>query len=521
MKYHFAAFEFDADGYELLRNGEVVDATPQVLAILKFLLVSRNRLVTKDELVDEVWDGRAISDAAITVRVRALRQALGDSGSEQRLIRTVRGHGFRFVGDVKVEQGSLPRPADPAPNPAQQTEAPSEARPRIAVLPFELLHAPSEFDILARALPDEILTSLSKLHSLGVIARGSSFQYEAYSVSPRELRQALGVDYSLSGQLELSPDHLRLALELADTQSEAVVWREQYDAPLSDVHALREEVVAMIAQCVEESITQNELRRTRMLVPNQLSSWHAFHRGMERLKPPFVNQFQEAGALFDMAMERDPLFARAQAGKALAEYERFLTDHELDHDTQRNRVSHEALRALELDPVDPLSHYAYSCGRRIFGDAQESILSLQRAIDLSPNFAKALADLSYTQATIGATESARQNVAQALALSPLDPSPIRVTSTYMMIGIIDGDVDLALDWARKSVSSPSPTLASLVTALTSFHMAGDEQQALATAKRISCSIPEGSLTRIQDANYELDERLLSAIAAAHKAYGLD
>ena len=102
MLYLFDAFELDADQIELRRNGVAVPIEPQVFALLRLLVESRDRMVSKEEVVEKVWEGRFVSDSAISSRIKFARRALGDDGKEQRFIRTLHGQGFRFIGDVRI-----------------------------------------------------------------------------------------------------------------------------------------------------------------------------------------------------------------------------------------------------------------------------------------------------------------------------------------------------------------------------------------------------------------------------------
>ena len=109
MTFTFANCEIDCDRRELLRSGEVTHVEPQVFDVLVHLVRHRDRVVSKDELIQAVWDGRIVSDETITSRVSAARRAIGDSGADQRLIRTVTRRGFRFVGAVREGAAPLAR----------------------------------------------------------------------------------------------------------------------------------------------------------------------------------------------------------------------------------------------------------------------------------------------------------------------------------------------------------------------------------------------------------------------------
>jgi DNA-binding winged helix-turn-helix (wHTH) protein len=182
LRYLFEEYAFDADRRELHRGADVVSVAPQVFDLLDYLIRNRERLVSKDDLINAIWNGRSVSDAALTTRLNAARTAIGDSGHEQRLIKILPRKGFRFVGRVLVAQ--VPAAAATADNPV---EPPRPAltlpdRPSIAVLPFTNLSSDPEQEYFADGMVDDIITGLSRSKSLFVIARNSSFTYKGKAV---------------------------------------------------------------------------------------------------------------------------------------------------------------------------------------------------------------------------------------------------------------------------------------------------------------------------------------------------
>src|SRR5262245_34849523 len=170
MIYQFGAFELDVATIELRANGTLHSLEPQVFALLALLVENRDRVVAKDELIEKVWDGRIVSDAAISSRVKSARQALGDDGRAQRFIRTIHGRGFRFVAEVRGSRASAAHvtEARQAASTDQNLEATVQqldrlSRPSLAVLPFRVLGDAGRYAPLASALPDELITDLSRL----------------------------------------------------------------------------------------------------------------------------------------------------------------------------------------------------------------------------------------------------------------------------------------------------------------------------------------------------------------------
>ena len=183
MRYLFEEYAFDTDRRELHRGADVVSIAPQVFDLLDYLIRNRERVVSKADLINVIWNGRCVSDAALTTRLNVARTAVGDSGEQQRLIKTLPRKGFRFVGPVLEAQGSVG--AATADNPIEsQRPAPAlPDKPSIAILPFTNLSSDPDQDYFADGMVDEITAALSRFKSLFVIARNSSFTYKGKAVN--------------------------------------------------------------------------------------------------------------------------------------------------------------------------------------------------------------------------------------------------------------------------------------------------------------------------------------------------
>ena len=198
MRYRFEEFAFDIDRRELHRGAEVVSVTPQVFDLLEYLIRNRERVVSKDDLINAVWNGRIVSDAALTTRLNAVRAAIGDTGEKQRLIKTLPRKGFRFVGQVQeTREVAASNPGEVAPERAPALPD----RPSIAVLPFENMSDDPEQEYFADGMVEEIITALSRFKWLFVIARNSSFTYRGKAVNVKQVGYELGVRYVLEGSV--------------------------------------------------------------------------------------------------------------------------------------------------------------------------------------------------------------------------------------------------------------------------------------------------------------------------------
>jgi len=211
MRYRVGEHVLDLRRFELRKGDCLLPAEPQVLSVLFHLVENRDRLVSKDELVATIWGGRAVSDSAISSRIKSARQLLGDDGEAQRLIRTVHGKGFRFVGEAAADSEAAPvRPTDPL-----------DSKPSIAVLPFDC--ADTRLSVISDGVPHDLIVGLSRLRSLTVIARGSSFRFRGWSGDLAQVRATLGVTYCLTGTVYAVGERVAVAVELVDTTTSSHV----------------------------------------------------------------------------------------------------------------------------------------------------------------------------------------------------------------------------------------------------------------------------------------------------------
>jgi TolB-like protein len=238
LLFLFENYALDTDRRELCHGAVTVPVEPQVFDLLAHLIKNRDRVVSKDDLVAAVWGGRIISESALTTRINAAWCAIGDSGAEQRLIKTLTRKGVRFVGAVREEakpeevtrvgagEGTAQHP---------KTELPLPDKPSIAVLPFANLSGNPEEDYFADGMAEEIITALSRCASLFVIARNSSFTYKGKAVDVRQVGRELGVRYVLEGSVRRAGNRLRFTGQLIDTSSGAHIWADRFEGTTSDV----------------------------------------------------------------------------------------------------------------------------------------------------------------------------------------------------------------------------------------------------------------------------------------------
>ena len=229
LRYFFEDYSFDTERRELQRGPEIVPITRQVFALLDYLIRNRDRVVSKDDLINAIWNGRIVSDAALTTRLNAARNAVGDSGHEQRLIKTLARQGFRFVGTIFEDQQRAVGSASLPTRGGDFGKMPSSApRLSIVVLPFANLSGEKQQDDFVDAITENLTTDISLLPDYFVISCKTAFAFKGKIVDARQIGRELGVRYVLEGSVQSGADRLRVNAQLIDAESGAHLWAERF-----------------------------------------------------------------------------------------------------------------------------------------------------------------------------------------------------------------------------------------------------------------------------------------------------
>ncbi|QLC23619.1 hypothetical protein HFP57_00300 [Parasphingopyxis algicola] len=518
MSYHFAEFVLDGERFELRRGGDVVRLQPRAMQLLQLLVSSEGRLLTKQDIFDEVWDGRIVSDSALSSQIKAIRKALGDTEQPFRVIGTVYGKGFRLLADVSRKEPA--RLALGEPMRAESEPGSIGKRPSIAVLPFRRLGEDNPWSALSEALPDEIITALSRLRLLHVIARGSSFQFPSATTSLATVRRALSVDYCLSGTIEVDGEKLFVTAELADTRSEGVVWAERFEGKIAAIHEIRADIVSAVMSEVELRIPHNEAQRARLIVPDQLTAWQAYHVGMSHIFMRDNQRQKAAERFFEHAIAIDPKFARAHAG--LSQVYWWLNIQHLfrNSDGMRERMIDTAKRAIDCDPFDPAANLAMARSTSFEQTQDESLLWLDRTVDICPNYAWGHSQIAAKRSMTGPIDMSVKHAQIALSLSPRDP--LRHT-TYAALATSNaslGNFDEAAKWGRKVMELPHTDIVAMVGALCANYLAGHEDVSRTIAERIEIVHPGFTTERFVSAHPMMRKEAAARLKDIFSANGI-
>jgi TolB-like protein len=430
LRYLFEDCVLDTDRRELHRGAALVPVEPQVFDLLVHLVRHRDRVVTKDDLLAAVWQGRIVSDSALFNRINAARTAIGDSGDRQRLIKTLPRKGLRFVGAVREDQ--VPTAAIDPPSPAHpsamagsgtQREAarlPLPGRPSIAVLPFDNMGGDPDQEHFADGISEDLITGLARIRWLFVIARNSAFVYKHRAVDVKQVARELGVRYVLEGSVRRAGKRLRISAQLVDATTGGHYWAERYDRRVGDIFAVQDEITRSVAAAIEPHLLAAEGTRALSRSGDNLDAWELVARAQMQFWRMTREEVLAATGQLQRAVAHYPDYAPARS--LLGFYLVFAVHMGwMDRGEGLNGGCQHAARTVALDDRDPWGHIALGYSALMERRTEEAIAAFRRSVSLNPNSAIGRFHLSHGLAFAGHDREAIEHAEDAIRLSPFDP----------------------------------------------------------------------------------------------------
>jgi TolB-like protein/cytochrome c-type biogenesis protein CcmH/NrfG len=421
VQYFFADHVLDTDRRELTRGADPVVLEPQVFDLLVYLVQNREHVVSKDDLIASVWLGRIVSDSTLTSRINAARKAVGDSGEEQKLIRTVARKGFRFVGAVRQHREHDDQAGAAAMDTApRHMGLPLSDRPAIAVLPFTNMTGDPAQDYFSDGISEDVITALSRLRWFFVIARNSSFIYKGKAVHMKQLAEELGVGYVVEGSVRKSGDRVRITAQLNDVATGSHIWAERYDRSLADVFAVQDEITEAIVAAIEPKLYVAENFRAGRKPPGSMDAWDLVMRALSHHWRVTRQDNVVAQALLEKATAIDPNYG--QAFGLLAASHTFSAHMGWSDIAMVAPVAERAAQAaIMADGHDPWAHFALGAVYMFARRFDDSLAEFESAWRLNPSFAPAQGYYGLTLSYCGRWQEAEIAANRALRLSPRDP----------------------------------------------------------------------------------------------------
>ena len=448
MRYLFEDFALDTDRRELRRGDGVVPTTPQVFDLLDYLIGQRERVVTKDDLIRAVWNGRIVSDAALTTRLNAARAAIGDDGDKQRLIKTLPRRGFRFVG--AVQEGQSPARSPRNDDATQRPFSPPHLS--MVVLPFANLSGDPEQDYFVDGVTESLTTDLSRIRGSFVIGRHTAFTYKGKAVDLKQIGRDLNVGYVLEGSVRRGGNRLRVNVQLVDAETGAHLWTDRFDKTVADLFEMQDEVSARIANALNAQLVEAEARRAeRSLHPDALDLYfqgrHFLNRGLTAKYMALARSF------FEQALALDPENIEVLVGMANIELLGVTTFMVDDRGARLAWVEATLTNVLSMAPHHAAARLTLAMLQLFTNRAALAVRGCEQALELDDNLADAHAYLGFIKVFLGRGAESEAHILQALRLSPRDIYAFKWMHLLGVVKLILGANAEAVEWLRRSLEA--------------------------------------------------------------------
>jgi TolB-like protein/DNA-binding winged helix-turn-helix (wHTH) protein len=504
MKYRFSDFEIDIGQHELRRGGLSVHTEPQVFDLIVHLVRNHDRVVSKDELIDAVWNGRIISEAAFSSRINGARRVLGDNGTDQLFIRTLHRRGFRFIGDVEEISESEAAAVRLVPDDigatsgsrgplisaevsrlddivSEAVKAEAITRPSVAVLPFENMSNDPENDYFSYGLTEDIIRLLARNRWLSVISRHSTIGFQGRTVDAREVGGQLGASYVVSGSVRKSQHSVRITVELARASDGKQLWSDRYDLQLENIFDIQEEMANQIAATIEPELSKLEQQLAARKAPESLDAWDCYQRGLWNLWRFTSPGFDSAEAYFKRSIAADPAFARGHGALSYVNVQRAFSDAPADRAARLETALHQARTAVALDELDCFCHCALGRALCLMRQNDEAFAAIELSLELNPSFAQGYFAQGFNVLWLGRAIEAETLIDRATMLSPRDSHLWSFHHARAWAHFSLGEYDIAAEFARRATRQPNVTHSAFVTLAASLGQLGERTEANAAA----------------------------------------
>ena len=366
-------------------------------------------------------------------------------------------------------------------------------KPSIAVLPFDNMSADPEQEYFGDGISEDIITELSKFHSLFVIARNSSFIFKGRRVDVNEVSQKLGVRYVVEGSVRRSGRRVRITAQLIDAVENKHLWAERFDREIEDIFAVQDQVTHAIVVAIEPTLASSERQRAARKPPDSLDAWECYQRGLWHLFHYTRQGFLDALEFMQRAVELGPTFSSAQAGLAFTLYYIVLMEYSENRAEDLERAMDAAKRAVMLDENDPLAHAALGRVYTITAEHDAAIAACDTALIINPNYANAHFGRAHSLWHAGRAAEAIESHDEAIRLSPRDPMMWVFLASKAIALLMLRRYEGAIECSRRAQRQSNAGTFAYVAEISALGLLGLETEARDAVKRLLQHKPDVSI----------------------------
>lgn len=460
MIFQFNQITLDTAQYCLFLSGKPIAVEPQVFDLLVYLVENRSRVVTRGELLDKLWEGKIVTDAALGASLKEVRKVVQDSGMKQEVVKTVHGRGYQFIAEVTestIDKSSVitdelasrkpllhsiivftsitvviigitliwAKPWEIREEPAslERMAFPLPDKPSIAVLAFDNLSGDSNQEYLSDGISEGIIRELSRFPQLFVIARNSSFTYKGQPVKIQKVSEDLGVRYVVEGSFQSTGDRIRVTAQLIDATTGNHLWSNRFDRERQDFFTIQDEITQTIVSTLAGRVEIAERGRALNKPAERLQAFEYVQLGWAQWYKYTREANDQAREYHEKALKIDPDYAEAYVGLTFVSLNNLWHNWngDLNPDETLELAFEMAQKAARVDRFYYRSHLALANVYKSRGNLIQATAEFEQALELNPNATKVLASAAEMLVKLGRAEEAVVQTKLAIRLNPYHP----------------------------------------------------------------------------------------------------
>ena len=549
-KFSVGNYRVEPSTLRVTGDGQAVRLEPKAMQVLVYFAEHAGQVISRAELEEQIWQGRVVTDDALTNVIAKLRRAFNDDAHHPGVIETIPKTGYRLIADVNFTKPSRTgpdqtrvgnrhwlrilvlamvlagmvgwlivqqqHPSDPEVT-VRQAE-PAE-KPSLVVLPFENLGQSPEQDYFANGVTADLITDLSKVSDLLVIAPGSVFSYKNSNVGAHQISQELNADFIVSGSVQRQEDRVRVNTQLIEASSGRALWAERYESELSDVFSVQDKVATALVTVLKIKLAPSEQGIFRIHPTDSVQAYDAYLRGLEDHGHRTPEGNRSARAFFERAIELDPSFSRAVAGLALVYSREAIDGWTATPSLSLDRAAELAETAASMNPDIPQGHFVRGQVALFRQQYESAIEATQQAIRISPNYADAYALMAWILNYAGQPDEALEKLDIAMRLNPVIPASYSVALGE--IEYLKGDFAGAVAAFERALEINPLLMRARMWLAATLSRIGEMEEAHWQVVELTMLIPNFSLARLEYTFPFRDQRVQERLLGDLKQAGIE